>query len=197
MLELEFYAFTPYDGFEYEMTTNVSEDDGYLVRSPNTRISKDFSVVSEFRDTIALEYRLGGFRYSWETSTYDEYGDVVARPTVELDINRLLVSDPVFGVMRVRGSALGDTYRLYINIPVTQTHQVRNIKPVATATWFEDGIEQKTSLQITVPDCVYDSLNPCPDGSVKSYVIVEDQGDRRYAVIYNGCNGRLFEVREL
>jgi len=186
---LSFFAFPSSPDLDYKLSVDIGE----IVTLVNNGKNRKLHLFVNNSDTVELPYWFERVSTMWTTQTFDKNGDFVTPPKVIHMGNWLSFEFPVFGVIEVSGSPLGEIgtvgiildkpveevsiapadweenawgHKVLTPPPVTSTDSLKitNLKCTVTATWLNDeGEEETNSLTLEAPDCIKSFLEMCPD----------------------------------
>jgi hypothetical protein len=162
--------------------------------------NKEQQVIFELSDTVEFDYIISDVETTPESPAITSIGDVVDTPTISVTSTSLTIPDELFFVAWASISAPAKEYQLVLDIASPETgYEISSIAPTVIATWTDaDGETESTTLELTVPDCVYDSLSTCSDGSLRTIWTVKKKGEEDLPitqVYYNTCNGKVLGTR--
>ena len=164
-------------------------------------MERDFDLVVPMSESVQLPFVTEGFAFTWQTPCYNEFGEVVGRPSIEVIGIDVALSAEVFGVLRVRCIASGYRHRLSLSIPKVDSAGamtiISELDCTVTATWPVTEGTLTDELELALPGCVADLLESCPDGSTPgSGGKITDQDELVPTVYYNPCDdGQVIELR--
>ena len=98
--------------------------------------------------------------------------------------------------MRFDYRAVAHHYTLLLTLTAAQGYNIVDLKPVVTAYWM-DGLEQKSkTLELQIPQCVYDAMSDCPNvtGRFIDIARISTPDDQPTIVYYSTCDGRYLGV---
>jgi hypothetical protein len=192
-LYLTFYALLSNENIEVTLSSNVG-DISYI---GETLLNKSQSVLFGLEDEVDLGYRITDVTVTPESVAVDSAGDLTATPTVAINNTSLSITEPLFYSTWVNMKVPAEEYQLVIDIATPEDgYEISSISPTILATWTDiDGAERSTSLDLTVPDCVYDSLSSCSNNELKSILLIKKKIAPIAKVYYNTCNGKFIGVR--
>jgi hypothetical protein len=164
------------------------------------RQERDFDLVVPMSTSVDLPFLMDSLSTTWQTPCYNRFGQQVGPPAITHTGARLELSAEVFGVLRVRGQALGFRHALHFAMAKNAGSSITDITPVLTATWTApDQGPQTERLEIDLPDCLTDLLALCPDGiSQRAHALgqVTDPNEGVVPVIYySTCTGQVLALR--
>lgn len=181
-------------------------------------------LVREPRDTkllitgsggeIELPWLLEGAAIGWHPAigVWDEWSRPAAPPAIRQDRARLILDGERerYGVLHVRGAAVGYRHDLSIRYPTGEAKEA-NRDPEApdisvsvsddfevSASWIdENGEARSESATMTIPECVKALLEECPTGSLRAGNIRVRPAtpDGPVTMYYNTCNGRVLDIK--
>lgn len=197
---LDFYAWPTALDLDYGVTASI----GTLGEPVRIEIEKEFDQILDHTDLVTLPYYLEGAQLTWQSPAFDRNWRVIDRPTVTMDGSTLRLSEPVFGVMRIKATAVGYLHTVRISLVKQEEtededgnlnmtgYKIENLQCTVTASWIdENGKFQTFPLDLEVPECVKDFLDECPGGGAKGSA--GPTPERPY-VYYNTCTGQVILV---
>lgn len=183
-----------------------------LVREP--RDTK--SLITGSGGEIELPWLLEDAAIGWHPAigVWDAWSRPTAPPGIEQDKARLILDGErgVYGVLHVRGAAVGYRHDLTIRYPTGDAKRA-NRDPEApdvsvsgaedfdvTATWTDEtGGKRTETATIAIPECVAALLEECPQGTKRGgSVRVRSRGGEGgsgITIYYNSCTGAVLDVR--
>ena len=164
------------------------------------RQQRDFDLVIPMATSVELPFLMEAVTLAWQTPCCNRFGQQVGPPGISVTGASLELSAEVFGVLRVRGLALGFRHALHFAMAKSAGAAITDITPVLTAAWLDPDQGQQTErLEIELPDCLTDLLAICPDGvSQRAHALgqITDVSDDGVPVVYySTCDGRVLALR--
>lgn len=177
------------------------------------------ALVREPRDTkrwiaggggeVELPWLLEDAAFGWHPNigVWDAWSRPASAPAIEQDRARLNLKGErgVYGVLTIRGTAVGWRHDLAIRYPTGEADPEAPAISVSgaddfevAATWRdENGEEREETAAVVIPECVRALLEECPDGSTRvgSIRVRPAPGPRPVTVYYNTCNGRVLKIK--
>lgn len=209
LVALTFYVLTPADDWVYQLETNIvpgftyidyegieqeSLIKGRIVDEGITSIKKGYTTVFPMTDYIQFSHRITDMSYSWESVIIDSTGASTSSPTLEVDGRFLRSPKTVWGVLRMNYRAVAHQHTLVLGVKPQAGYEFTEINPQITAHWQYGGQTYSTSLELEIPQCVYDALSTCEDGVI-TIVLINPYKNKKI-VYYNTCNGKFMRVCE-
>ena len=175
--------------------------------------------VSEPRDTkrwiagsggeIELPWLLEDAAFGWHPNigVWDAWSRPSSPPRIEQERARLNLTGErgVYGVLTIRGTAVGWRHDLAIRYPTGESDPDAPAISVAgaddfevTANWEdENGEAREETAAVVIPECVRALLEECPTGTkrVGSIRVRPAPGPQPVTVFYNACNGTVLDIR--
>lgn len=141
----------------------------------------------------ALPWLLEGANFSWPLGVFDRYGHTLPPPSVQLAGVDVRLTDGVYGVLQATGQAVGFRHDLTLHYQYVEGQVLRPENFTVTAGWRNRaGEDQKTSAEITIPECVGNLLDACSGGGSRSFKAGPHKSRVTVPVVYySACTGRV------
>lgn len=164
------------------------------------RQERDFDLIVPMSASVDLPFLMDNLSLTWQTPCYTRFGQQTSPPAITINGAKLELSAEVFGVLRVRGQALGFRHALHFQVAKDLGSSLSNIVPVVTAAWTDPEQGQQTErLEIELPDCLTDLLALCPDGITERAhalgSVTDPDEDIVPVVYYSTCTGHVLALR--
>lgn len=178
---------------------NLSGDLVTVGPAQSFRQERDFDLVVEMSDRVELPFVMDGVTSTWQTPCYNRFGAEVGRPALTIEPAAIVLAAEVFGVLRVRGDALGYRHPLTFAMQKTEVEAITNLKPALTASWMlADGIQATERIELDLPACLTELLALCPDGiSQREHALqsISPPPELLPTVYFSTCTGRVLALR--
>lgn len=194
--DLAVYAWPSSLDLDYTLTPLLVE----LGQVTSLRQERDFDLVVPMADSVDLPFLMDALSLTWQTPCYNRFGQQVGPPGITHTGASLDLSAEVFGVLRVRGQALGFRHACHFALAKDLGASISDITPVVTAAWTDPDQGQQTErLEIELPDCLTDLMALCPDGiSQRAHAlgsVTDPDEDIVPVVYYSTCTGQVLALR--
>lgn len=164
------------------------------------RQERDFDLIVPMASSVDLPFLMDSLSLTWQTPCYNRFGQQTSPPVITYSGTTLELSAEVFGVLRVRGQALGFRHACHFQMAKNLGSSLSDIVPVITAAWTDPEQGQQTErLEIELPDCLTDLLALCPDGITERAhalgSVTDPDEDVVPVVYYSTCTGQVLALR--
>ncbi len=189
---------------DLSLAYSLSCDQGEVDEGVRYDRETEGNVLFDLADEYTLPYCMEAVSASWETPCYNEYSEQVSSPAIEHDGAYLLLADSCFGIARVQGTAVGYMHEITIEIEKStladDAESITNFSATLTASYTdEDGEAQSEELELTIPQCVIDYLELCPDDATwvteGSAGPVDPEEYPAAVIYYSTCTGTVKAIR--
>ena len=169
------------------------------------RVEREIDLAVQGATEIGLPWRVEGVSTRWQIPCVDEWCRPVASPTITAAGAVLRLSEPCYGVLRLRAAAVGYRHTLSCSwvkrTPVGEAKYAYNridARLSVTGSWTDEaGAPQTTIEALELPACVQDLLAMCPAGDLPVVVgqITPDGEGLTPVVYYNSCTGSFIGMQ--
>ena len=159
---------------------------------------REFDLVVAMSASASLPCVMEHCTLDWQTPCYNRRGVQVPAPMPALDGTTVRLDAEVFGVLRVRGVAVGYRHGLRFAMAKTGASAISDIKPAVAVFWRDSQGRQSKRLELALPACLTDLLALCPDGGTvrdHQFVRLEEDEETVPVVYYSPCSGGFLAVR--
>lgn len=167
-------------------------------KSTIIKMEREFDLVVPMADKVQMPFLAEACEIIWQTPCYNEFGVIVPAPEITVNGVNLLLNNTVFGVLRVRCTAVGHQYPLTFSMQKDLGLAITDLKPSVTAVWPSQGRTETNRLELALPGCLEQLLQMCPDGlTAREHVFGTVKKDEPvYTVYFSACTGKMIRVRE-
>lgn len=186
----EFFAMPSSKDLEYDLSASVGEIGDAKIET----LPRDQDIIFPMSDYYQLDFLPIALDLSWQTGCWKPGCVEVDPPDLEINGTLIELSEVVFGVARLAGTAYAEKYILTIELEKGD-NRIKGLEPVIIASWIgADGKTETEELQIEVPACVTFALEMC-DG--EGGTIHCDNSEPAWPVLYYSvCDGSLVTILE-
>lgn len=196
VVPLTVYVWPSEEGVEYDLTATLPE---WTVIGPAVAVEqeRDFDLVIPEAAAVDLPcLAVSNVTFDWQTPAITPKGVVVDAPVLALVsggaglANGIMVDQAVFGVLRVRCTAIGYRHAVTLRIPKTGANSISNIKSILTANWdYGRGI---TTLELKLPACAENLLEACEESTRTPGIAsqVTEEEEQIPELRYSTCTGQ-------
>lgn len=172
-IELDFYVWPHPETLEFDTPTMVSSSTNYVTPLYKFTTSKTVNKVVPMTNFVQLPYSGVVSSVTWDTSCYNEEGEVLdQKPEMEIKDGYIIFDKVVFGVLKITTQAIGYRYTatIYVaksvqEIVYNQVNKNQITYPecvVEVSHLDEEGEEQQALLELILPAYVLDYFEGCP-----------------------------------
>lgn len=202
VVPLTIYVWPSEEGMEYDLTATLPE---WTTIGPAVAVEqeRDFDLVIPEAVAADLPCLASGIELTWQTPAITPKGVVVDSPTLSLvaggggAFNGIKVDQAVFGVLRVRCTAIGYQHAVTLRIPKTGASSISDIKSILTANWdYGRGV---TTLDLKLPACAESLLEACEETGRTPGIASEvtEEEEQIPELRYSTCTGQPIGIVRL
>ena len=185
-----------------DIDVTLEASGGELIIVGDTLISKEKSVIFGLESKVSFDFRVQSIlSTNWESKIVGTDGSVLAiNPPITIIGTRIYVPEVIFGVARMVMEVPVTQCVLILTIPKSDGYKVSKITASVTARWMCEDKQESTALTLEIPQCVYDQLSTCPNGTLKNkggMSVKNSFYKSMIQVYYNTCDGDVLGTKQV
>ncbi len=189
-----FYTAVIYVDHSLDLQYSISSTYGTLGPKIIASVPKNESIIVTDKSNWDLGWIPEEAEFHWESGTYNN-GILTAPPEITLSGSTLSFSYPVWGILRIVGTAVVDKYELVIQ--GREGYRLENFNSSVSAVYTDDnGEEVEEILDLKVPQCVEDILSTCPEDptDLSHWGDPVNQTGHFVHIWYDACQGHVIKI---
>lgn len=169
------------------------------------RHHREIDIAATGQEVIGLPWITEQAEVAWQLGCFDRSSESIVPPGISVDGPKVVLTKACYGVMRLRGVALGYSYPVVCSFAKVELDPesgeyawsaTDEVTISVTASWVDAAGESRSEiLEMMLPDCAKDLLELCPNDVPKVIgLIVPEQYKKRPRLRYNACNGQPIDT---
>jgi len=169
------------------------------------RHHREIDVAAEGERVIGLPWITEQAEVAWQMGCFDSHSESIIPPEISVAGANVVLTKGCYGVMRLRGVALGYSYPVVCSFAKVELDPesgeyawsaTGEVTISVTASWVDAAGESRSEiLEMQLPDCAKDLLELCPNDVPKVIgLFAPEQFKKRPRLRYSACTGQPIDA---